>query len=385
MSTEGLPRFSDAEMRRRHADALAIAQRNDVDAVLVFGHSGSRRHSQADIHYLTQVAPFHESYCLLPVNGDPVLWITHHNHFANAREHSWVPDVRRGTRDAAHVIAAEIRARALHAARIAVVGPVFHQEMDAMRAALPEVRWSNLGFAFKMMRLKKSDEELAWQRLAAAGCDRVIDALRAAIRPGVEERELIVLSEAVAWEQDCEPNFLYLNSTSMAASDSCVPNQLPSRRKLRMGDVVNTELTVSYGMYSAQVLRPFFLGEPTPEYARLYEVLKRVHDRMAAAMKPGATLDDIREISLEMREAGYTTVDGLLHGFGVDILPPTLSGNFAPPQRAYTLETGVTIVLQPNPAMADERMGMQLGEMGVVTERGFESMHASPAEVTICG
>ena len=79
------------------------------------------------------------------------------------------------------------------------------------------------------------------------------------------------------------------------------------------------------------------------------------------------------------------TVDGLLHGFGVDILPPTLSGNFAPPQRAYTLETGVTIVLQPNPAMADERMGMQLGEMGVVTERGFESMHASPAEVTICG
>ena len=385
MSIEGVPRFTDDEMRQRHANAKDIAQRNDVDVVLVFGHSGSRRHSQADIHYLTQVAPFHEAYCMLPIEGEPVLWTTHHNHFASAKENAWIPDVRRGSRDAASVVAAELRSRGFGAARIGVVGPVFYQEMDRIRAALPDASWCDLGFAFKMMRLKKSSEELAWQRLAAAGCDRVMAAVRAAIRPGVEERELMVISEAVAWEHGCQPNFLYLNSTSMAQSDSCVPNQNMSRRKLRMGDVINTELTVSYGMYSAQLLRPFFLGEPTPAYARLYEVLKSCHDRMAATMKIGTTLEEIREVSLAMREAGYTTVDGLLHGFGVDILPPTLSGDFAPAVRPYALEAGVTIVLQPNPATADERMGMHLGEMGVITANGFESMHASPAEVTICG
>jgi hypothetical protein len=69
----------------------------------------------------------------------------------------------------------------------------------------------------------------------------------------------------------------------------------------------------------------------------------------------------------------------------VDILPPGLAPNFGPAPHPYTLEAGITIVLQPNPTTADERMGMQLGQMGLITQAGFQSMHASPAEVTILG
>lgn len=387
MSIEGLPRFSDQEMTRRLASARALAQSRGVEALLVFGHSGSRRHYQADIHYITEVAPYHEAYCLVPVTGDPVLWITHHNHFASARELSRVPDVRRGPRGApamAGAMADELSKRGLAKARIGLVGPMFYQEHAELLAALPEARWDDLSLAFKMMRIHKSDEELAYQRIAAAGCDRVMAALHAAIRPGIEERELLVLSEEVAWQFGCQPNFLYLNSTSMKSPESCVPNQNLSRRKLQKGDVINTELTVSYAMYSAQLLRPFFLGEPTPEYARLYDTLKRTHDLLADAMKPGTPLDTLRDISLEIQRGGYTTVDGLMHGFGVDILPPALGPNFARPPRPYTLETGVTIVLQPNPTTADEKMGMQLGQMGLITDDGYVSMHASPSEVTIC-
>lgn len=385
MSNQDMPRFTDSEMINRHTAIRGMAQRNEVDVVLVFGHSGSRRHYQADIHYLSQVAPYHESYCLVPVEGSPVLWISHHNHLASAKECSWMPDVRRSSRDAATVLAAEIDKRGLRGARIGVVGPMFYQEIDKLRALLPDVRWHDLSLAYKMVRIKKSEEEIAWQRIAAAGCDRVMTAISDAIRPGVEERDLLVLSEQVAWQEQCQPNFLYLNSTPMASSDSCVPNQNLSRRKLRMGDVINTELTVSYGMYSAQLLRPFFIGEPTLAYARLYSVLKTTHDKLAAAMKPGTTLEQLREISLDLRDAGFTTVDGLLHGFGVDIMPPALGPNFGAPAHPYKLEAGITIVLQPNPTTTDERMGMQLGEMGLITDAGFESMHASPAEVTICG
>ncbi|WP_234195707.1 M24 family metallopeptidase [Pseudacidovorax sp. NFM-22] len=385
MSIEGLPRFSDGEMARRLAAVRGLAQERGVRALLLFGHSGSRRHYQADIHYVTEVAPFHEAYCLVPVEGEPVLWITHHNHFATARDLSRIADVRRSSRDAPAVIAAELRSRGLADAAIGLVGPMFHQEHTRLLGLVPDAQWSDLSMPFKRLRIRKSEEELAWQRVAAAGCDRVMAALHAAIRPGVEERELLVLSEEVAWQFGCQPNFLYLNSTPMAASESCVPNQILSRRKLQMGDVINTELTVSYGMYSAQLLRPFFLGEPTAQYAHLYGVLKTAHDALAEAMKPGVTLDELREVSLSIRDAGYTTVDGLLHGFGVDILPPALGPNFAPPHVPYTLEPGVTIVLQPNPTTADERVGMQLGQMGLITPHGYVSMHASPSEVTVCG
>lgn len=385
MSIDGMPRFSDAEMARRSAAVLALAERNGVDALLIFGHAGSRRHNQADIHYLTEVAPFHEAYALWPVKGEPVLWITHHNHFSSAKEVARIPDVRRGTYHPGAAVAAELTKRGLAGRRIGLIGPFFYQELDHIRRELPGCEWVDLTYDLKCLRLIKSEEELAYQRIAAAGCDTVMRAVRDAIHPGVEERDLLVISEETAWRCGCEPNFLYLNSTPTHAPESAVPNQHISRRKLAMGDVINTELTVSYGMYSAQILRPFFLGEPAEPYRRLYAYLKDLHDSFFEAIKPGVTIAELYEKSLKIREDGYITVDGLLHGFGVDILPPSLGGGFHRPPRPFVIQPGMTLVLQPNPTTADERMGMQLGQMGVVTEDGFVSMHALPAEVSFCG
>src|SRR4030095_16232923 len=203
--------------------------------------------------------------------------------------------VRRAGRHAAAAVAKEITARGL--ARLGVVGPVFYQDMDAARASLPAATWADGSLPFRALRTLKSAAELDFQRRAAAACDSIITAFTREIRPGVEERDLLVLSEQIAWQSGCEPDFLYLNSTPMAQSESGVPNQNISRRKLAMGDVVNTELTVSYGLYSAQILRPFFLGEPTAEYARLHEVTKTVHDRLAAVIRAGATARDVWEAS----------------------------------------------------------------------------------------
>ena len=382
MSAVGIPRFAAEEIARRHAAARGLMDDGDLDGLLVFGHSGRRRHNQADVYYLSNVAPQHESYLLLPNRGEPVLFVTHYNHLASAREVAAIDDVRRAGRHATAAVAKEITARGL--ARLGVVGPVFYQDMDALRAALPAAKWADVSLPFRALRTLKSDAELDFQRRAAAACDSIITAFAREIRPGVEERDLLVLSEQIAWRSGCEPDFLYLNSTPMAQSESAVPNQNISRRKLAMGDVVNTELTVSYGLYSAQILRPFFLGEPTPEYARLYEVTKAVHDRLAAVVKAGATAHDVWEASGYVEEQGYTTVDSVLHGFGIDILPPNIrSKGFAPPP-AFTFKQTMTVVLQPNPTTADERIGLQLGELGLIGEKGFESLHAIPAEVIQC-
>ncbi|MBB3181632.1 Xaa-Pro aminopeptidase [Variovorax sp. Sphag1AA] len=352
-----------------------------MDALLIFGHSGSRRHSQGDIHYLSQLAPYHETYVLLPVKGQAVHWITHYNHYASAKENGWIPDIRRAGKDAAGVVAAEIEKRGLGKSRIGLVGTFFYRDVDALRTAFPSATFTDLSAPYRFLRTRKSTEELDFQRKAAQACDAVMEAMAREARPGVEERDLLVLSEEVAWREGCEPYFLYLNSTSMRHSTSCVPNQELSRRRLQAGDVINTELTVSYGMYCAQLLRPFFLGDPTPEYERVYSVLCQVHALLANAMKPGTTAQQLHEISGFIEDSGLTSVDSVLHGFGVDILLPNLrTKGFAPPPP-FVLESGMTIVLQPNPTTADERVGMQMGETGLVTENGFASLHKSPSDV----
>lgn len=384
MTREGMPCFSDAEMARRHEAIIKLMEADNLDAMLIFAHSGTRRHSQADIHYVTGVAPFHEGYALIVRAGTPVLWVSHYNHLASAKAFAAIEDVRRAAKQAGGQLAKEIAARGLAQGRIGLVGNFYYHEMDTLRSELSQVIWRDANASFRLLRARKSQEELNFQKIAATACDAVMQAIGDAIRPGVEERDLLVLSEEVAWKSGCEPYFLYLNSTPMAASTSCVPNQNITRRKLALGDVINTELTVSYGLYCAQILRPFFLGEPTREYAKLYDVTKKVHDRLAELIRPGVDMLALHEASGMIEDAGLTTVDSVLHGFAVDIVQPNMrsKGFDAPPP--FGIERDMTIVIQPNATTHDERAGVQLGQTGLVTDQGFVSMHALPAEVRQC-
>jgi len=387
MSKDGYPYFSSAEMARRFAEAHAIMDAKGVDALLVFGHSGNRRHYQADVHYFAQIALFHESYLLIPRIGEPKLWTTHNNHFLSACELTTIEDVgqvHRGLGGGA-TLAAELRARGLGEARLGMVGQFFYQDIDRLRTELPNATMVDLSVPLKRLRSRKSAEEIAWQRKAALGCDAVMEALKRELRPGIVERDIQTLAESAARAAGCEFTFLYLNSTPMANSDSCVPNQMWSHRKLQAGDVINTELTVNYGMYCSQILRPFFLGEPTEQYQRIYRTVKDTYDALWARARPGATMQDLYEVSLMIGEAGYTTVDGVAHGFGVDIQPPTgvPPGLKRPAQPDDTLLEGMTFVIQPNPTTKDFKAGMQLGDMGLVTATGFQNMHRFPAEVTV--
>ena len=101
--------------------------------------------------------------------------------------------------------------------------------------------------------------------------------------------------------------------------------------------------------------------------------------------------------------AGYTIYDDLMHGFGGGYLPPVISRadlesgrTAAPPARAtsrgphlcaagpaatsrnFTFAAGMTVVLQPNVITPDERAGVQTGELVLVTESGWESLHRYP-------
>src|SRR3954462_8938552 len=113
MSAVGIPRFGPDEIARRHAASRALMDDGGLDGLLVFGHSGSRRHNQADVYYLSNVAPQHECYLLLPRTGEPVLFITHTNHLASAREVAAIDDIRRAGRHPTALVAQEIKRRSL--------------------------------------------------------------------------------------------------------------------------------------------------------------------------------------------------------------------------------------------------------------------------------
>ena len=162
-----------------------------------------------------------------------------------------------------------------------------------------------------------------------------------------------------------------------------VPAQNLSRREIRAGDVIITEIGVAANGYAGQMHRPIAVGAPpTDDYRRLFDAALEAYRRVCAAIGPGATAEDVLDAAEVIGERGYTICDDLVHGFGGGYLPPVLRTRETAhgPVEPFRFEANMCIVVQPNVISRDERMGLQLGQLHVVTETGLEPLHVLPLD-----
>jgi Xaa-Pro dipeptidase len=133
--------------------------------------------------------------------------------------------------------------------------------------------------------------------------------------------------------------------------------------------------------YSGQLLRTVAVAaEPSADVQRLHEVAEAALDAVAARLRPGVHAQELVDAAAVIEDAGFTTVDDLVHGFGGGYLPPVVGSRSRAirPTPDVTLETGMTLVVQPNVATTDGRLGVQTGELLLVTEDGAERLHDFP-------
>jgi Xaa-Pro dipeptidase len=335
------PRFSDAEMRRRH-EALA-AFTDDVDHVLV--HGANR--SGTAVGWLTRWPVTREAIVKVTPGERDTLYVGFYNHVPNAQRIATEADVRfigdfeppRG--------------------RIGVIGrPARDGEVD-------------LNAAYTRLRLVKSAEEIEWIRQAARLTDAGVAALREAARPGASEYELGAAIEAAWLPHGATTHIHYLAATPMAAPELCVPAQWPSDRRLQTGDALVYEVSASWWEYPAQRLGTLTIdAEPSPLYRDLLAEAEEVSDAVVARLRAGATAAELWEAA-----GGVRIRDDLVHGFVGGYLPPVLGARTPVPD--FTFEAGMTVVVQPNVVTRDERAGVQVGELLLVTDQGFERLHAT--------
>jgi Xaa-Pro aminopeptidase len=378
-------RFSPAEMERRDRLARALMVERDLEALVLFGNSGVNRHNQANVFWLSNHLDLHHCYLVLPRDGDATLLVGLANHVPNARDVSRVPVIEWGGYRPAEKIVERLRG----AQRVGLVGinATFEMGMPfahnlVLREHVRELE--DVTRDFQLLRLVKSDEEIEWLRRAAAFSDRAMQAVAESARPGMSEFELVAIAEDAYRVDGGTPHITFLRSMPMDAPTGCVPAQNPSQRRLERGDVIITEFSASYWGYSGQVHRAIFVdAEPTSDWQRLFDAALAAYEGLARAVRTGATTADAIRAAEPIREAGFTIYDDLLHGYGVDILPPIVDrARFEQPPRDDDIyfERNFAVVLQPNPITPDERMGLQLGALTVVTDSGADSLHHVPFE-----
>lgn len=372
----GWPRFPDDELARRRTALAQEASAAGCDLVLVYGadRAGSA------ISWLTGWPVTREAALLMDLTGEPdVLLIQFHNHVPLARELAIGCDVRWGGPSTVDTLREELTARRARDRRLGTVGPVTSSLHAAVAREVSDV--ISLGAAYTKLRLVKSDAELDWLAVGAELSDRAVLALRAELQPGMTDHDLTDLVERAYVPHGGTTHIHYFGITSMDDPDRGAPAQWPTGRVVGPKDVVVTELSAAFGGYAGQVLRTMTTASALdPLFAELHAVAEAAFDAVCAAIRPGATAAEVVDAASVIEEAGFTTVDDLVHGFGGGYLPPVLGSASRPagPLPDLPFEAGMTVVIQPNVTTLDGRAGVQTGELVVVTDGGVRSLHRVP-------
>ena len=368
--------FSDAEYGRRREALEALGGDSGVDAVVVYGDLNTR----AAVEFLTGFPPRRDGYYCAAPGTEPTLYVQLYNHVRNAAEMAVGLEVRWGGPESAATVAADMRERVEGLRRVGVIGPIPHRHFVTLQQDLAPAALVDLSADFTEMRLVKSPEEIEATRRAGRLCDNIMDTLVSECVPGMSEADLVGVVGRECRIGGGRLGICFLVTDTMAGTGRYVPAQNPSGRRLSPGDAVVTEMSAGFGGYSGQVLRTIAVAaDPPSEFLRLHDVADEAFAAVSALVKPGTLMSELVDAAAVIDEAGFTICDDVVHGYGGGVFPPYLRTPATQvwPYTDRELVAGMMLVVQPNVVTDDLRLGVQTGELLVVTEDGHETIHST--------
>jgi Xaa-Pro aminopeptidase len=197
------------------------------------------------------------------------------------------------------------------------------------------------------LRAVKTEAEIARITRAGALVSAGIDFAIEHARPGITERRLAGQIDAAMRDGGAESvDFVLVAS----GAGSAAPHHQAGERPLTPGEPVLFDIAVRLDGYFADITQQVFLGEPTPDYARAYEVVGAAQEAGFQAVRAGATAHAVDgAASAVIVEAGLGEWGGPRtgHGIGLDVHePPSMvEGNHFElvPGNVITVEPGVYI------------------------------------------
>ena len=376
------PAFSDGEMTRRRTSLTAAV--NEAGARHVVLSGGDRKGSA--IQWLTGWPPGGGHFVVFTPGETDALFVKNPNNAPLARIMAPKTIVDWSAEGSQTLMINELLKRGAKGESVGVIGSYGHSLHEKLVAA--GIKPIDLNRVYTKLRMVKSAEEIDWLRVGCALTDLAVEALERELRPGLTEYELADIIERAYVRWGGMTQIHYTGVTSMANPACAVPSQLSRNRIVNKGDVVFTEIAVSFWSYPGQLQRTIAVGsEPTPLYRDLYAAADEAFVAILNVLRPGARPDDILEVASCIARAGFTICDDLVHGYVGGYLPPVLGTRERPSASVpnMTLAENMTVVVQPSVMTKDGKAGVQTGELVRITADGVERLHHAPWGFRLAG
>jgi methionyl aminopeptidase len=230
----------------------------------------------------------------------------------------------------------------------------------------------------------KRPEEVARMRHAGLILVDVLEALQAALEPGVATVELDAIAEDIIARAGAVPSFKGYGSNPPFPASICasindeVVHGIPSpHRRIREGDVVSLDVGCIWQGWHADCARTWFVGTAPPPVAQLIDATRRGMEAGIAAALPGNRLGDVgAAIEAVANEHGYGIVRPFVgHGIGQSMHEDPQVANYGRPGTGLRIEAGMCFAIEPMFNLGGDEVALLDDGWTVVTADGSLSAH----------
>jgi len=226
-------------------------------------------------------------------------------------------------------------------------------------------------------RMVKDAEEIERIRTAVALGASLFDQAVQAIRPGVRETEVAAEMEYAARRAGAEE--MSFPTIIASGSRSAQPHGRASGATIPGEGFVICDFGVILAGYCSDMTRTVYVGRPTAEARRFYQVVREAQQAAIETVKPGVSVGEVDQAARKLlRKQGlgkhFTHSTG--HGVGLEIHEaPRLAAG-----QGEALRPGMVITIEPG-AYIPGKWGVRIEDMVLVTERGYEVLTPTSKEL----
>lgn len=274
-----------------------------------------------------------------------------------------------------------VAARLSSAQVVALDDHMWAEKVLRFRAAMQGVHQIPAGTFLGPLRIRKDATEIASLKAAGAAIDSVHERISEILRPGRSEREVgREIHDAIIDAGHAHVDFVIVASGPNGAS----PHHDVSDRIIREGDAVVIDIggTMPDG-YCSDSTRTYAVGEPDPDFLRMYSILLEAQKAAVESVRPGMTCEAVDAVARDlMSEAGIGDlfIHRIGHGIGLQSHeePYLVSGN------SLVLQPGMAFSIEPG-FYLEGRFGARIEDIVICTDEGVQSVNHRPHHLQIIG
>jgi Xaa-Pro aminopeptidase len=333
-------------------------------------------------------------FCLLPQDGEPILWdfgsaARHHALYCpwldgDERSRAGISTLRGAVDGRAESVAEKIRVELEQRGLLGEPVGVDMVELPVLfalqQAGIQVVDGQAL---MQDVRKIKTQDEKTLLSTACAMVDAAYDRLYTAMKPGIRENDCVALVNKVLFELGSE----HVEGVNAISGERCAPHpHVFTDRMLRPGDPAYFDILHSYNGYRTCYYRTFAVGSASRALVDAYKRCRDILDHAISLIRPGVTTADVvgeafpraEEFGFANEEAAFALQYG--HGVGLSIWEKPIFSRLVSFDYPETIEEGMVFALETFWPSSDGWSAARIEEQLIVTKDGSEIITRFPAE-----